>query len=100
MITRSFVEGFAGNPSPCFVIAEAGVNHNGDLGLAKRLVDAAVDVGADAVKFQAFRAEELASLQAPKAHYQLFTTGRDESHLEMLKRLELHPSAFTELSQY
>ncbi|MBI3332856.1 MAG: N-acetylneuraminate synthase [Candidatus Omnitrophica bacterium] len=74
---------------PCFIIAEAGVNHNGDLGVARRLVDAAVQAGADAVKFQSFRADRLATAAAPKARYQLETTRRKESQQEMLRRLEL-----------
>lgn len=73
---------------PVFVIAEAGVNHNGDLRLAKRLVDVACAAGADAVKFQSFRAEELATRDAPKARYQE-RTAPGESQFAMLKRLEL-----------
>lgn len=72
-----------------FVIAEAGVNHNGDMDLARRLVDVAADAGADAVKFQTFRAQALASQNAPKAEYQTRTTGAEESQFEMLRRLEL-----------
>ncbi len=75
--------------SHVFIIAEAGVNHNGDLSIAKRLVDAAVECGADAVKFQSFKAEKLVSRGAEKAQYQLKTTPKDESHFDMLKRLEL-----------
>ena len=59
-----------GANNPCFVIAEAGVNHNGDLDMAKRLVDAAYSIGADAVKFQTFTASTLATKDAPKADYQ------------------------------
>lgn len=72
-----------------FFIAEAGVNHNGDMGLARELVHAAADAGADAVKFQTFTAERLASSHAPKADYQLKTTDSKESQFAMLKKLEL-----------
>ncbi|MGH8249559.1 MAG: N-acetylneuraminate synthase [Steroidobacteraceae bacterium] len=71
------------------VIAEAGVNHNGDIGLARRMIDAAADARADAVKFQSFRAAQLASRQAAKAEYQRITSGSGESQLDMLRRLEL-----------
>jgi N-acetylneuraminate synthase len=72
-----------------FIIAEAGVNHNGDLSLAKRLIDVAADAEADAVKFQTFRAEHVVSSRAPKAEYQLRTTDGSESQLEMIRKLEL-----------
>ena len=74
---------------PVFIIAEAGVNHNGDLELAKQLVDVAAEAGADAVKFQTFKAERLVSLDAPKAAYQKQTTAADESQFAMIKKLEL-----------
>lgn len=77
----------------CFIIAEAGVNHNGDAAMALALVDAAADSGADAVKFQTFRASEIASATAAKAEYQRRTTEADESQLSMLRRLELDEDA-------
>ncbi len=85
---------------PCFVIAEAGVNHNGDVAIAKRLVDVAVDAKADAVKFQSFRAELLASASAHKADYQVATTGQEGSQLDMLRKLELSTAAHHELHDY
>jgi N-acetylneuraminate synthase len=89
-----------GPGQPVFVIAEAGVNHNGDLKLARALIDVAVEAGADAVKFQTFRADRLVTPDAPKAEYQLQTTGNDESQFEMLKHLELSPDAHRELKSY
>lgn len=72
-----------------FIIAEAGVNHNGSIELAKQLIDVAAEAGVDAVKFQTFRATELASVHAEKADYQKDLTDKRESQLDMLKRLEL-----------
>lgn len=76
-----------------FIIAEAGVNHNGDLATAKRMVEVAVRAGADAVKFQTFKADRVASASAPKAGYQRRTTDAVESQLDMIRRLELAPAA-------
>jgi len=80
-----------------YIIAEAGVNHNGNVGLAKQLVDVAAKAGADAVKFQTFKAERLVSRTAVKADYQTRNTGSDESQFEMIKRLELDEAAHAEL---
>lgn len=71
------------------IIAEAGVNHNGDLALAKQLVDAAADAGADLVKFQTFNADRLVTRDAKKADYQTHAIGAADSHHEMLRKLEL-----------
>lgn len=83
-----------------FIIAEAGVNHNGSLKMAKMMVDEAVRFGADAVKFQTFQAQALASAFAPKAEYQKLTTGNTGNQLEMIKSLELSPQAHRELFRY
>ena len=83
-----------------FIIAEAGVNHNGSLELAKKLIDIGVDAGVDAIKFQTFTAETLASKSAPKAGYQLQTTKETESQYDMLKRLELNKADHVELISY
>ena len=83
-----------------YVIAEAGVNHNGDLALAHKLVDGAADAGADAVKFQTFDAKKLATHSAPKASYQQQTTDAAESQLEMLRKLELPRDWHFELREH
>ena len=85
---------------PIIIIAEAGVNHNGSLSLAKKLIDVAADAGADLVKFQTFSADRLATRQAKKANYQSLTTGDVESQHQMLSRLELSTSMHNELIAY
>jgi len=83
------------------IIAEAGVNHNGDITKAFQLVDAAVEAGVDYVKFQTFKAENLVSKEAKKAAYQIENTKNDvETQFEMLKKLELSPAQHEELIQY
>ena len=80
------------------IIAEAGVNHNGDLNLAKKLVEVASEAGADFVKFQSFKSEEVVSLDAPKAKYQLENAqDKAETQFEMIKKLELNKDAHLEL---
>lgn len=83
-----------------FIIAEAGVNHNGCIKTAKCLIDKAVEACADAVKFQTFKANKLVSKGAPKADYQKKMTDSDESQLDMIKRLELSRSQHKELVDY
>ena len=82
---------------PCFVIAEAGVNHNGEVELARQMVHTAVESGADAIKFQTFNAEKLASTHAAKAEYQIVNSHDSESQLEMLRRLELDENSVNAL---
>jgi N,N'-diacetyllegionaminate synthase len=85
---------------PCLVIAEAGVNHNGSLEMAVRLVDAAAAAGADIVKFQTFKSEEVVTPLAPKADYQVQNTGATESQLDMIRKLELPDHAFHTIQQH
>lgn len=83
-----------------FIIAEAGVNHNGSLELALQLVDKAVEIGADCVKFQTFRAEQIVTANSPKANYQLQVTDKNESQFDMLKKLELSRDAFKTIKDH
>jgi len=87
-----------GEGEPCFIIAEAGVNHNGDINLAKRLIDGAKEAGADAVKFQTFTADELVTRDAAKAGYQ--HRAKESKQYEMLQNLELSYDEFRELKKY
>jgi len=87
--------------SSVFIIAEAGVNHNGDIQLAGKMIEAAAEAGADAVKFQSFRAERLVTSEAEKANYQKKNTGNDrETQYEMLKKLELNEIQHRELMEH
>ena len=83
-----------------FIIAEAGVNHNGSIDVAKKLIDVASTSGADAVKFQTFKAENLATKNARKANYQMETTNNKESQFNMLKKFELDIEAHKKLISY
>ena len=82
------------------IIAEAGVNHNGDIETAKKLIDAASKAKADFIKFQTFKADKLVTKEAQKASYQQQTTKNNETQFEMLKRLELDENEHFELKNY
>ena len=82
------------------IIAEAGVNHNGNLKLAKKLINLASLAGADIVKFQTFKAEKIVSMSAPKANYQKITTSKHETQYDMLKKYELSFDDHLILKQY
>ena len=88
------------NMSRIYIIAEAGVNHNGSLEIAKKMVDAAGEAGADAIKFQTFKAENIVTQNASRAEYQVKNTGEDTSQYSMLKKLELSYDDFRELKAY
>lgn len=79
------------------IIAEAGVNHNGDLSMARQLIDAAAEAGADIVKFQTFKADRLVTASAKKAEYQMATTAADESQYDMIRKLELSEAMHEQL---
>ena len=84
----------------CFVIAEAGINHNGDPARAHRMLDLAAEAGADAIKFQTFKASNVVTETAPKANYQLAATGAAESQLDMLAKCELSADIYAELQAH
>ena len=87
-------------PNRTLIIAEAGVNHNGDIKIAKQLIDVAADCGADYVKFQTFSADRIVTKSADKAEYQKQSSDSSESQFEMLKRLELSVEMHLELIEH
>lgn len=89
-----------GSERPCYIIAEAGVNHNGRMDLALELIDVAADAGVDAIKFQTFSADKVVSPGTRKADYQSRNTGGEEDQLEMVRRLELGHDDFAELARH
>jgi len=89
-----------GEGEPCFIIAEAGVNHNGNLDMAKKLVDIAADTGADAVKFQTFKAEEVVTKNIDIANYAKKNIGKDMKQIDMIKTFELKYDDFKVLKEY
>ena len=100
MIQRIFFNNESKNAGKTFIIAEAGVNHNVSVEIAKKMIDAAVDFKADAVKFQTYFADEVVTSWAKKAEYQQQTTESSESQLEMIKKLELSPTQHDEIIAY
>jgi N,N'-diacetyllegionaminate synthase len=94
------IENFFTNLNQCYIIAEIGVNHNGNMSLAREMIDAAKKSGADAVKFQTFTAETLVAQGTPKVKYQQSTTSPDESHYEMIHKLELKREDHLPLKEY
>ena len=88
------------NKDRVYIIAEAGVNHNGNIQIAKEMVDVAVSAGVDAIKFQTFNSEKLVCRNAGKAEYQVENTGCKETQLDMLKSLQLSHENFIELKKY
>ena len=97
---NTLIKNFFSSRSSCLIIAEIGVNHNGDINLAKKMIDAAKSSGADVVKFQTFKAEKLVSKDTPKVKYQFNTTSPEESHYDMLKKLELSYEDHFKLKEY
>ncbi len=88
------------NSPKTYIIAEVGVNHNGDISIAKDLIKKAKESGADCVKFQTFKASQIVTKASPKAKYQLKVTDSKESQFEMLKKLELDFEAYLDLIKY
>lgn len=93
-------ERYIGKNEPCFIIAEAGVNHNGNIDIAKKLIESAADAGADAVKFQTFEAKDLVTEKGEMASYQKKNLQEKKSQFEMLKNYELSKGDFVDLKKY
>jgi len=91
---------FIGTGEPVFIIAEIGVNHNGSIKLAKRMINVAIDAGADAVKFQSYKTDRIIIKSAPSAKYHIRATSNKESWYDLLKRLELSKKKQKELFDY
>lgn len=89
-----------GENKPCFIIAEVGVNHNGDISIAKKLVDAAINAGADAIKFQTFKAEGVVTKNIDIAPYAKKNLGKNSKQYDMIKKLELTYDEFKKLKKY
>jgi len=98
MIKRKVGNKLISEKEPCFIIAEAGVNHNGSIKLAKKLIDVAREADVDAVKFQTFHAEDIVTLKSKKAKYQY--RAKEKTQYEMLKNLQLSFDKFRELKEY
>ncbi len=97
MRTIQIADKLVGNNEPVFVVAEVGVNHNGSVATGKKLIAAAKDAGADAVKFQTFKTDKVVTKYAAKADYQKIGVSQNESQYEMIKKLELGPDKIAEL---
>ena len=91
---------FVGENYPCFIIAEVGPNHNGDINIAKKLIDVVADAKADAIKFHTFEAKRYVSKNTPKADYDIKNTGTNEDMLEEQKKFELSKDVHIELKKY
>ncbi|MCR4943546.1 MAG: N-acetylneuraminate synthase [Clostridium sp.] len=91
---------YIGKNEKVYIVAELGVNHNGDMNIVKELIDKASEAGVDAIKFQKFKTESLVTKDSPKAKYQEVTTDASESQFDMLKRLELNEENLKELYAY
>ncbi len=94
------IKNFFTSKARCLIIAEIGVNHNGDINLAKKLIDSAIKSGADVVKFQTYKTEKLVTKKTPKVKYQYNTTSPEETHFDMLKKLELNYDDHIKLKKY